>query len=225
MANEGNLLAVGGWCDMQHATNLPLGNTPNLTSAIKVGDLEAVFSVDVAGPHSLAGLAKNARLTDANAVGCRESSRGAAAMGEEVCGPSPLKQRSVATMIRDDRFQAIRRIQRYARRGSDTEVNLQTFWLCVKASHRPQRTVGVINDRRTVSTRVTNVALLGAMVGVLAQIMSSPIHRPKLGLRLWTVVVTHVGAEQQPSVDPTNSVSSGCSVATVVIVIAVTQQA
>jgi len=64
---------------MQHTTNLALGDTSNLTSAIKIGDLEAILSVDVTGPHPLASLAKNARLTDANAVGCRERSRGAGA--------------------------------------------------------------------------------------------------------------------------------------------------
>ncbi|WP_228474400.1 hypothetical protein, partial [Streptomyces calidiresistens] len=75
----------------QHTTNPALGDTPNLTSAIKIGDLEAILSVDVTGPHPLASLTKNARLTDANAVGCRERSRGAGAVGKEVGGSSPLK--------------------------------------------------------------------------------------------------------------------------------------
>ena len=167
MANEGDLRAVRSRCDMQHTTNPALGDTPNLTSAIKIGDLEAILSVDVTGPHPLASLTKNARLTDANAVGCRERSRGAGAVGKEVGGSSPLKQRSVATVIRNDRFQTIRRIQRHAWRGSDTEINLQTLRFCVKASHPPQRTVGVVDDRRTVGAWVTHVTLRFAMVGVL----------------------------------------------------------
>ena len=82
----------------------------------------------------------------------------------------------------------------------------------------------MVNNRHTVGTRVTNVALLGTVVGVLAQIVSPPVHRPKLGLRLRAVTIAHIGAENETTVDPPDSVPSGCGVAAVVVVVAITQQ-
>ena len=92
MADEGDLRTIGGWCHVQYTTDLSLRHAMDIAGAVEIGDLEAVLSLDVAGPHPLTSLAKNARFTDPDPVCCRKGSSRAGAVGEEVGSSPPLQQ-------------------------------------------------------------------------------------------------------------------------------------
>ena len=225
MADEGDLRTVGGWCHVQYTTDLSLRHAMDIAGAVEIGDLETVLSLDVAGPHPLTSLAKNARFTDPDPVCCRKGSSRAGAVGEEVGSSPPLQQGSVAAVVGDDGLQTVGGVQWNTLGCSDTKIDLETLRLGVEASHCPERTVSVVDDRPSISTRVANVTLILAVMGVLTQVMALTVNRPELGLGARAVVFTHVGTEEESTVDPANAVTSSGGVSTVVVVVAVPQHA